>query len=48
MLGELYTDTGQTEKALKALKKAEGMFREMGMDYYVRLTQEGLGRLERG
>ena len=45
MLGEFYADTGQRAKALK---KAEGMFREMGMDYYVRLTQEGLGRLERG
>jgi hypothetical protein len=48
MLGELYADTGQRAKALTSLKKAKGMFRKMGMDYYERLTQEGLGRLERG
>jgi len=29
-LGELYTDTGQKEKALEHLKKAEERFQEMG------------------
>jgi tetratricopeptide (TPR) repeat protein len=45
-LGELYTDTGQREKVLENLKKAEGMFKEMGMDYWLRKTQEVLGRLQ--
>ncbi len=34
-LGEHYADGGQTEKALENLRKAEGMFQEMGMDYWV-------------
>ncbi len=38
-LGELYADTGQKEKALETLKKAEAEFKEMGMDYYLRRTQ---------
>ena len=46
-LGELYGDTGQNEKALETLKKAEAEFQEMGMDYYLRRTQEVLERLER-
>jgi len=45
-LGELYADTGQREKALENLKKAEGMFQEMGMDYWLRRTQEVLSRLQ--
>jgi tetratricopeptide (TPR) repeat protein len=45
-LGELYADTGQREKALEYLKKAEGMFREMGMDYGLRQTQSVLERLQ--
>jgi class 3 adenylate cyclase/tetratricopeptide (TPR) repeat protein len=44
-LGELYADTGQRRKALENLKKAEGMFREMGMDYWFAKTQEVLGKL---
>ncbi|TET65133.1 guanylate cyclase, partial [Candidatus Aerophobetes bacterium] len=32
-LGELYANTGQTERALETLKKAEGMMQEMGMGY---------------
>jgi tetratricopeptide (TPR) repeat protein len=43
-LAELYAETGQREKALENLKKAEGMFREMGMDYWVTKTQEVLER----
>ncbi|MBE9533381.1 MAG: guanylate cyclase, partial [Proteobacteria bacterium] len=41
-LGELYGDTGHREKALENLKKAEGMFKEMGMDYWLARTQEVL------
>jgi tetratricopeptide (TPR) repeat protein len=44
-LGELYADTGRKDKALDSLKKAEGMFREMGMDYWLDKTQEVLDRL---
>jgi class 3 adenylate cyclase/tetratricopeptide (TPR) repeat protein len=44
-LGELYADSGQKEKALENLKKAEQMFREMGMDYWLAKTQEVLERL---
>jgi len=39
-LGELYGDAGQKEKALKNLKKAEAMFQEMGMDYWLARTKK--------
>ena len=45
-LGGLYADTGQKDKALKALKKAEAEFRDMGMDYHLRRTQEVLARVK--
>jgi tetratricopeptide (TPR) repeat protein len=45
-LGALYADTGQTEKALENLKKAKGMMQDMGMDYWLRRTQEMLERVE--
>ncbi|MCK4789524.1 MAG: guanylate cyclase, partial [Desulfobacteraceae bacterium] len=45
-LGEFYADMGQREKALENLKKAEGLFEEMGMDYWLRRSQEVLERLE--
>ena len=45
-LGELYADTGQREKALETLKKAEAEFQEMGMDYWLRRTQEVLARVQ--
>jgi len=41
-LGEFYTDTGQKDKALEILRKARGMFREMGMDYWLAKTDEVL------
>ena len=41
-LGELYANKGQQNKAIKNLKKAEGMFREMGMDYWLTKTDEVL------
>jgi hypothetical protein len=44
-LGELYADTGKKDKALKNLKKAEEMFREMDMEYWPAKTQEALARL---
>ena len=46
VLGELYTNTGQTEKAIETLKKAEFMMQEMGMDYWLRRTQEVLERVQ--
>jgi tetratricopeptide (TPR) repeat protein len=44
-LGEVYADAGQKDKALKNLKKSEGMFKEMGMDYWLAKTRETLNRL---
>jgi tetratricopeptide (TPR) repeat protein len=44
-LGEFYADIGQKEKAQENLKKAERMFKEMGMDYWLAKTQEVLNRL---
>jgi predicted ATPase len=44
-LGEVYADTGQKDKALKNLKKSEGMFKEMGMDYWLAKTDEVLAGL---
>jgi class 3 adenylate cyclase/tetratricopeptide (TPR) repeat protein len=41
-LGELYLNAGEKEKALENLKKAESMFREMGMDYWLGKAQEVL------
>jgi class 3 adenylate cyclase/tetratricopeptide (TPR) repeat protein/energy-coupling factor transporter ATP-binding protein EcfA2 len=47
-LGEIYADTDKRDQALDNLKKAEEMFQEMGMDYYLTKTQEVLDRLGRG
>ena len=44
-LGELYADTGSKEKALENLKRAKGMFQEMGMDYWLGETRKIVGRL---
>lgn len=44
-LGELYADTGQKEKALKHLKKAEERFQEMGMDYWLARARKSLAAL---
>jgi class 3 adenylate cyclase/tetratricopeptide (TPR) repeat protein len=44
-LGEVYAESGRREEALENLKKAEGMFREMGMNYWLAKAQEGLARL---
>jgi class 3 adenylate cyclase len=39
-IGELYSDRGQKEKALENLKKAEAMYQEMGMDYWLARTKK--------
>jgi class 3 adenylate cyclase len=39
-LGELYAHGGQKEKALENLAKAETMFQEMGMDYWLAVTRK--------
>jgi tetratricopeptide (TPR) repeat protein len=44
-LGELYADAGQKEKAIENLKKAEAMFQEMGMDYYLARTKNILEKV---
>ena len=44
-LGELYANSGQKEKALENLKRAETMFQEMGMAYYLGKAQEVLATL---
>jgi tetratricopeptide (TPR) repeat protein len=44
-LGELYANRKQPEKALENLRKAEGMFKEMGMDYWLGKTRNILDRL---
>jgi class 3 adenylate cyclase/tetratricopeptide (TPR) repeat protein len=44
-LGELYADGGQKEKALEHLRKAEAMYEEMGMDYWLARTKQLLASL---
>jgi tetratricopeptide (TPR) repeat protein len=44
-LGELYADNGQGEKALENLQRAEKMFKEMEMDYWLGKTKKILERL---
>jgi tetratricopeptide (TPR) repeat protein len=39
-LGELYAHSGQKEKALENLTKAEIMFQEMGMDYWLGVASQ--------
>jgi ATP/maltotriose-dependent transcriptional regulator MalT len=39
-LGEIYAHSGQKEKARESLKKAEAMFQEMGMDYWLAETRK--------
>ena len=43
-LGELYANAGQKEKAIENLNKAEGLFQEMGMDYWLDRTRALLTR----
>jgi hypothetical protein len=44
-LGEVHKNVGQREKGLENLKKAEGMFQDMGMHYWLEKTQDLLNRL---
>jgi len=44
-LGEVYADAGQKDKALEALKKAESMSEEMGIDYILVKTKDITERL---
>jgi hypothetical protein len=44
-LGEVYAESGRKEEALMNLKKAETMFREMGMDYSLDKALKALARL---
>jgi class 3 adenylate cyclase/tetratricopeptide (TPR) repeat protein len=44
-LGELYANSGRKEKASENLAKAESMFLEMGMDYWLAKTREVMGGL---
>ncbi|MGD0662147.1 MAG: tetratricopeptide repeat protein [Syntrophorhabdales bacterium] len=44
-LGELYAGAGQREKARENLAKAETLFEEMGMDYWLGETRKVLGGL---
>jgi len=43
--GELYTDADRKEEALENLMKAEGMFQEMGMDYWPGKAKEVLAEI---
>ena len=46
IIGELINASRKDIKvAIENLKKAEGMFKEMGMEYYLTKTHEALGRL---
>ncbi len=40
LLGELYVNAGQKERALENLKKAEAMLQEMGIDYWLARTKK--------
>jgi tetratricopeptide (TPR) repeat protein len=44
-LGEHYASVGDKKNALRNLKKAEGLFTQMGMDYWLKKTQEALRTL---
>jgi len=45
-LGEVCAETGQPEKARESLKKAEAMFREMGMGYWLAKASDALAGLQ--
>jgi tetratricopeptide (TPR) repeat protein len=44
-MGDLYAGRGENGKALENVRKAEGMFKEMGMDYWLGKTCEVRERL---
>ena len=45
ILGELYLEAGEQEKAKNNLVKAEALYQEMGMDYWLARTKEVMQRL---
>jgi class 3 adenylate cyclase/tetratricopeptide (TPR) repeat protein/energy-coupling factor transporter ATP-binding protein EcfA2 len=45
LAGELYADTGQEQKALTSLNRAQCMFQEMEMTHWLSRTQRALGGL---
>jgi tetratricopeptide (TPR) repeat protein len=45
ILGAVYAESSRPEEALRPLKKAEVMFEEMGMEYYLGRTQKILERV---
>jgi hypothetical protein len=45
-LGEFYADTDQRDTALENLKKAEAMFQEMGMDYWLAKARGAMAKLK--
>jgi tetratricopeptide (TPR) repeat protein len=45
ILGAVYAESGHPKEALEHLKKAEALFEEMEMDYYLGRTREILGKL---
>jgi len=44
-LGELCSNTGRKERALENLTKAEGLFQELGMNFWLAKTKDVMGRL---
>jgi class 3 adenylate cyclase/tetratricopeptide (TPR) repeat protein len=46
LLGELYADSGRRREALDALGRAQGAFKEMGMDYWLARTEKALEGLK--
>jgi len=44
-LGQLYMTAGEKEKAIEPLKKAEGLFEKMEMDYWLTRTRNTLAGL---
>ncbi len=45
-LGELYVDAGEKTEALEQLRRAQSMFRDMGMNYWLSKTQTLLNKLD--
>ncbi len=45
-LADFYRDSDQRQKAQISFKKAQEMFRDMGMDYWLGRTEEALEKLK--
>jgi hypothetical protein len=45
-LGELYAHAGRKEESLKNLKQAEGLFQEMGINFWLDRTKKILETLK--